>query len=266
VQIAFSSLACPGWSVEQIAEAAVRYGYDAIEWRLADGELLGPRTSDDVWESIATCGVPSVCLDTSATFVTSDAERRRKAVAISTAMGERAKQIGAPAIRVFAGQVDGDPSLLIGPTRDALAAAAATMPDAVALVIETHDAWSRGSDVMRLVPPTPKRSGGANGVGVLWDVAHSVRAGESPRETLAHIGVPGLVHVKDARGSELVHLGDGEVPLGDTIAALRDVGYDGALSLEWEKLWHPELDEPDAVLPRAVRYLRDLLGAGSSSG
>ena len=48
--------------------------------------------------------------------------------------------------------------------------------------------------------------------------------------------------------------------------ALADGGYDGALSLEWEKLWHPDLDEPNVVLPRAITYLRDLLGAGSSSG
>jgi sugar phosphate isomerase/epimerase len=257
MRIAFSSLACPGWTVEQIADAARRYDYDSIEWRLADGELLGPRTSDDVWKRIASCGLPCVCLDTSATFVTDDADRRAKAIVIATAMGERAQQIGAPAIRVFAGQTDGDAAPLIEPTRDALAAAAATMPDDVALLIETHDAWSRGSDILRLR---------AHGVGVLWDVAHSVRAGESPRETLEHIGIPGLVHVKDADGPSLVHLGDGTIPLADVVTALRDVGYDGALSLEWEKLWHPELDEPDVVLPRALAYLRDLVGAGSSSG
>jgi sugar phosphate isomerase/epimerase len=252
VRIAFSSLACPGWSVEQIAGAAGRYGYDAVEWRLADGELLGPRTDDGVWERIASCGVQAVCLDTSAAFVQADSGRRMKAIEMASAMGERARQIGAPAIRVFAGQVaDGvDVDALVEPTRDALAAAAATMPDDVALLIETHDEWSRGADVMRLV---------TGDVGVLWDVAHSVRAGESPRETLSHVGVPGLVHVKDAKGPKLVHLGEGDVPLDDTIAKLRDVGYAGALSLEWEKLWHPELDDADVVLPRAMDVLRRLI-------
>jgi fatty-acyl-CoA synthase len=252
VRIAFSSLACPGWTVEQIADAAGRYGYDAIEWRLADGELLGPRTPRHVWERIAACGVPAVCLDTSAAFVQADDGGRAKAVAMSTAMGERAKQIGAPAIRVFAGQVAEDVNVetLIGPTREALAAAGATMPSDVALLIETHDAWSRGADIARLVP---------DGVGVLWDVAHSVRADESPRETLEHIGVPGLVHVKDAAGPKLVHLGEGDVPLDETIAALRGVGYDGALSLEWEKLWHPGLDDPGIALPRALSVLRALV-------
>lgn len=248
MRIAFSSLACPGWTVEQIAEAATRYGYDAVEWRLADGELLGPRTSEGVWERIATCGVPALCLDTSAVFVTDDADRRAQAIAIATAMGARAEQIGAPAIRVFAGRTEFDVDALVDPTRTALAAAAATMPDGVSLLIETHDDWSRGADIARLC---------ADGVAVLWDVAHSVRAGESPRETLGHIGVPGLVHAKDARGEQLVHLGEGEVPLVATVAALCDVGYEGGLTFEWEKLWHPQLDEPDVALPRAAAYLRD---------
>ena len=65
---------------------------------------------------------------------------------------------------------------------------------------------------------------------------------------------PGSCTSRTLGGPKLVHLGDGDVPLDETIAALRDVGYDGALTLEWEKLWHPELDEPDVALPRAIAY------------
>ena len=179
MRIAFSSLACPGWTVEQIADAAGRYGYDAIEWRLADGELLGPRTPDTVWQRIATCGLPAVCLDTSAVFVTDDDTRRAKAIAIATAMGDRAQQIGAPAIRVFGGAIPETATRddLLGPTGSALAAACASMPEGVACLVETHDAWSTGAEMAALL-------GLADGAGVLWDVAHTVRAGESPRQTL----------------------------------------------------------------------------------
>jgi sugar phosphate isomerase/epimerase len=256
VQLAFSSLACPGWTVERIADAAGRYGYDAIEWRLADGELLGPRTDDRVWERIATCGVPAVCLDTSAVFVQGDDDRRAKAIAMAKAMGEHASMIGAPTIRVFGGAIpDGTTrDAILGPTRDALAAAARAMPDGVGLLIETHDAWSSGAEIAALVD-------GLDTVGVLWDVAHTWRSGEDPRQTLEHIGVPGLVHVKDANGDALTHLGEGSVPLHETVKALRDAGYDGPLSLEWEKLWHPDLDDADVILPRAIDFLRAIAAA-----
>lgn len=254
MRIAFSSLACPGWTVEQIAGAARRYGYDAIEWRLADGHLLSPKTPDAVWERIATCGVPTVCLDTSAVFVQALDADRAQAIAHAKVMGKRASQIGAPAIRVFGGAIPDGLSFahILEPTRRALTKTCESIPDDVACLIETHDSWSKGSDVASLIK-------GLGGLGVLWDVAHTWRSGESPRETLAAIGVPGLVHVKDADGAKLVHLGEGTVPLPEIVDALRDAGYDGALSLEWEKLWHPDLDEPDVVLPRAIDHLRALL-------
>jgi sugar phosphate isomerase/epimerase len=73
-----------------------------------------------------------------------------------------------------------------------------------------------------------------------------------------------LVHVKDARRSgddwELVPLGDGEVPVRKSLAALDAVGYDGWLTVEWEKRWHPELAEPEVALPRDAETLKRWLG------
>ena len=43
-------------------------------------------------------------------------------------------------------------------------------------------------------------------------------------------------------------LGEGEVPIFDAINALISGGYKGFYSFEWEKLWHPELAEPEMAL------------------
>lgn len=248
MRIAFSSLACPESTVEQIADAARRYRYAGIEWRLADGALLSPRTPDDVWERIASCGVDAVCLDTSAVFVQADDDGRAKAVRHTVSMGSHAERIGAPCLRVFGGPIPDGHSrdALIGPTRDALAEAASKTPAGIDVLVETHDAWSRGVDVAQL------------GVGVVWDIAHTLRSGESPKETLGNIGVPGLVHIKDAVGEKLTHLGEGKLPLEDAIGALVGTGYDGWLSFEWEKLWHPDLDDANLALPKARAFLQEL--------
>ena len=39
----------------------------------------------------------------------------------------------------------------------------------------------------------------------------------------------------------------------ESLAALRAAGYDGWLTVEWEKRWHPELAEPEVALPRERR-------------
>jgi hypothetical protein len=52
MKLAFSSLACPGWTIEETVAAAVRYGYQAIEWRLADGETIEPDIPAEVLTTI----------------------------------------------------------------------------------------------------------------------------------------------------------------------------------------------------------------------
>ena len=44
MRLAYSTLAYPRWTVEEAVAATVRCGYDAIEWRLADGAIIEPDT------------------------------------------------------------------------------------------------------------------------------------------------------------------------------------------------------------------------------
>jgi len=37
-------------------------------------------------------------------------------------------------------------------------------------------------------------------------------------------------------------------------------GYDGYLTLEWEKRWVPELAEPEVAFPQFVAFMRQSLG------
>ncbi|MEI9909046.1 MAG: hypothetical protein WDO71_04880 [Bacteroidota bacterium] len=51
-------------------------------------------------------------------------------------------------------------------------------------------------------------------------------------------------------------LGQGEVPIFEAVDLLIKGGYKGYYSFEWEKLWHPELEEPAIALadyPKAMK-------------
>jgi sugar phosphate isomerase/epimerase len=69
MKLAFTTLACPGWTLEQAVAAAQRYGYAGIELRLLDGELLRPNldsaTRRRVREVCDAAGLAIVCVDTS---------------------------------------------------------------------------------------------------------------------------------------------------------------------------------------------------------
>jgi hypothetical protein len=45
-------------------------------------------------------------------------------------------------------------------------------------------------------------------------------------------------------------------PLKDAAELLARDGYDGRYTLEWEKAWHPYIDEPEEVFPSFVATMR----------
>jgi sugar phosphate isomerase/epimerase len=65
-------------------------------------------------------------------------------------------------------------------------------------------------------------------------------------------------------GWQLVPLGEGEVPVREMIGLLAAGGYDGWISVEWEKYWHPEIEGPEIALPQHLeelqKWIRDLAG------
>ena len=59
-------------------------------------------------------------------------------------------------------------------------------------------------------------------------------------------------HIKDAKNSRrqfrIRLLGHGDSPIFDAIDILYKDGYKGFYSFEWEKLWHPDIAEPEIAL------------------
>ena len=55
---------------------------------------------------------------------------------------------------------------------------------------------------------------------------------------------------------QYVFLGKGDVPIMNALQILSADGYPGFYSFEWEKLWHPEIAEPELALadyPQAIK-------------
>ena len=101
--------------------------------------------------------------------------------------------------------------------------------------------------------------------GALWDTLHPCRVGELPTETAERLGERCRhVHVKDGRPAngenwELTLLGEGAVPVPEILSTLHTRHYDGWLSVEWEKKWHPEIAEPEIAIPQHAEILRQYL-------
>jgi sugar phosphate isomerase/epimerase len=246
--------------VEQVAERTREYGYDGVELRLLDGELFGPDLDAAerrrVREVFSGAGLPLATLDTSVRIAADDAPAEDLKGWI-----ELAGEWGAPHLRVFGGARD-DLTLDQSIDRASLALeqiAPVAEAQGVGIAIETHDVFASAATVGRVLERVPSPA-----VGALWDTHHPYRMGEQPAQVWELLrGRVVHTHVKDARrhgdGWDLVLLGQGEVPVREDLDLLRENGYDGWVAVEWEKKWHPEIEEPEVALPQHLALLRQWL-------
>jgi len=216
------------------------YGYDGLAVRVLDLDVE-PSARRILEES----DVPLVSVDTSIALARPFDQDLPVAL-------ELAAEWRAPAVRVFGGEsadLD-DIARRLEPALDLARSLGVTV------ALETHDAFSSAVLVGRLLDRVDDPAFAA-----VWDLHHPYRVGESADAVLASLGSRiRLVHVKDARADGLlVPLGDGDLPVREDLALLLESGYDGWLTVEWEKRWHPELAEPEIALPHELETLRDWL-------
>jgi sugar phosphate isomerase/epimerase len=141
-----------------------------------------------------------------------------------------------------------------------------TKGSAVTVVVESHGEFATSPPLLEII-----RGADHPNVAFLWDAHHTCVAGESPAETFKQLGrYVRHTHLKDSRapkGDEnrrrYVLTGSGEVPVKETVKVLAAGGYRGYYSFEWEKRWHPEIEEPEVAIPHYAKVIgRYLAEAG----
>lgn len=276
MKLAFSTLGCPNWELPQITKAAQRLGFDAVELRALGGSLDLLSRPEFAVEEIANTrryfdqeGIKICCVDTSCSFHSVNAQERSDQVDAAIAHASLAAQLGAPLIRVFPDKIQAGAGR--EQTRDFIAESlqqiAQQMPNEVCVALETHGDFARTEAAAEIVTLANHPN-----VKLIWDVANSLAAGDSI-EVAARTVQPHLVHIhlRDARPipeSEYwlpVLVGQGNVSFAETLAVIEKSQYDAYVSFEWEKYWHPEIEEPDVALPNFINAVRNLTGNESDT-
>ena len=301
MKFSFSTLACPDWTWQDIIANGTRYGYDGVEVRLLEQEtdlLQRPEFQRSRLPArrreLADAGFRISGLASSVHFDEPDAAQRTTQLQTGRAYLDLARELGAEFIRVFGDVVppkdDPQRETAMHHIADGLQSLGEyAEPLGMQVVIETHGDYSGSQLVAQTLQLVE-----SDAVGVLWDTHHPWRFLAEPLdETFARIGnwVNLDTHWKDSvsqlrragsttdeaaskahalmtghRHADYVLFGGGEFPIADCLRLLQNSDYAGWFCYEWEKAWHPEIEDPEVALPlfpEKMRRMAELVTNGT---
>jgi sugar phosphate isomerase/epimerase len=267
-RISFSTLGCPNWTWKQILEQADRMGYAGIEIRGVKGEmdltkvpeLQGSRLAETK-KDLAALGLVVTDLGASAHMHDKDPATREKQLDEGRRFIDLAHAMDVKYVRVFGDKIpEGEPKEEVMKRVEGgfQTLAEYAKPAAVTVLIESHGDFTKSTDLQEILTRVA-----SDHFALLWDAHHTFVAGhEQPAETYARIGKwVRHTHLKDSvalPGGEdrrYVLLGTGQVPVKEQVRVLAKGGYSGFYSLEWEKGWHPEIEEPEVAFPQYAKVM-----------
>jgi sugar phosphate isomerase/epimerase len=268
--ITFSTLGCPKWPWKQVLEQAAKMGYAGIELRGIQMQMdltkLPEFTGTRIAESrkdLAALDLKISDLGASARMHEADPKVRAAQLNEGRRFVDLAHQLGVPYVRVFGDKIPpGEPkSAVVARVIDGLRTLGEhARTSGVTIIIESHGDFTDSPTLADLL-----KGAGMPSVALLWDAHHTFVAGkEQPAATFAKLGsYVRHTHLKDSRpegdGVRYVLTGSGTVPVRDTVAVLARGGYKGFYGFEWEKGWHPEIEEPEVAFPHFVEMMKKYL-------
>jgi len=267
--LSFSTLGCPDWDFTKITDFAVQHGFRGIELRGLQRQMdltLSPEfnTAESRKKTMGLLkkkGLKLVNLGASANLHTSDAAERKKQLDEARKFIDLAHELSCPYIRVFPNNLppEREKEDTIHLIAEGLSELGNYAKDkSVMVLMETHGDLVHASDILEVMQLAANPH-----TGLVWDISNMWTITKEPPSEVYELLKPYIrhTHLKDAKlvngKLDYAFLGKGEVPVFEAIDLLAKDGYKGYYSFEWEKLWHPEIADPELAFADYAQVMKD---------
>ena len=267
MKLSISTLGCPGKDLDEVLALLKTADVHGLEVRGIGGELNAekitcflPENREETLAKLRANNISLVCLDTSVSL--HDASKYEKNVEECLAAIRLCREVGFPAIRVFGNDLsdgEGREEELATIKKLGLLLCDAARDAGVEVWLEIHGTINTVENlaaVLDVLGPHPA-------FGIIWDIMHTDRAYGDKWDPVYRLIRPFIrhVHIKDHLRDSTppfarVLLGHGHIPIDDIVHRLEKDGYRGYYSLEWEKLWNPQIEEPEIAFPQFAEYMK----------
>lgn len=269
MKLAMSTVACPDWTLEQVASFAEEAGYQGVELRTfgsgstqfaCDPALTDP---EKVRRLFAPTGCSVACIATSTGYDQPISPPGIGHILGGTPQGVRetgwavdlAARLEAPIVRVFGYQIPGSESRSSALARivDRLELAVATARNTgVRLALENGGSFPTAASISELLDRVNSPL-----LGAAYSPAIAALSGE---DFTGGINVLGerlfSVKLKDFSYGVPCALGEGELPTRAVVDVLAQSGFSGWVTYEYDRAWVPgaKSDERDVLIRSAKNY------------
>jgi len=266
--LSFSTLGCPDWTFKTILNFASENGYNGVEIRGIQRQLdLSKCPEFSSKENILATRrlieekkLKIVDLGSSAAMHHADAAERKKNLDEAKNFIQLAQQLNCHYIRVFPNNFPKEQAR--NETIDLIIKGLLELGDyakdtGVTVLMETHGDLIWIADLEKIMQAVNHPN-----VGLVWDIVNMWAITKEP-PAKAYARLKKYIyhtHIKDLKfvdGKEkYALLGKGDAPIFEAIDILAKDGYKGYYSFEWEKLWHPEIEEPEVALDEYPKVMK----------
>ncbi|CAM4215441.1 sugar phosphate isomerase/epimerase [Cytophagaceae bacterium 50C-KIRBA] len=258
--LSFSTLGCPSWNFSQVIQQAVENKYSGIEIRGIKGDLdlpansiFSPTNISSTRRQVEDAGLKIVNLGSSSNMHFLDPKKRQSNLDEAKKYIELANHLSCPFIRVFPNDLPKDQ-----PEKETVNAIIQSLIElgdfaktsGVKVLLESHGKVIKSDMLLHIMQETNHAH-----VGLVWDFFNMWSITKEPPAIVYSLLKKYILHthIKDAIvsdvGEKYTLLGEGHAPIREALHALKLGGYAGYYSFEWEKLWHPEIQEPEIAIP-----------------
>jgi fatty-acyl-CoA synthase len=272
MKLTFSTLGCPELDWAETCAMAKDTGFAGFEVRdlgeeTFDYHAFRPENRDKIKAQMKQQGIVISCFS-------SDLALRDPALSERARMEIRnyidlAAAMGTEFVRVLADESaqpvhDVDDEIVLGTLRELAPYAEAK---GVTLLIETNGVYCDTSRLRDLLTNVK-----SDAVGALWDIHHPYRwGGETPEKTVQNLGsLIKYAHFKDSiadAGGAIKYklMGEGDLPVGDAVNALRSIDFNGFISFEWLRRYSTDSEDSGVAFPHFVNYMTQFAGVDRQS-
>ena len=267
--IAVSTLGCPKWDWNTIVGNASQWGFAALELRGIQDQMDLPKCPEfagtrlqGTLRDLSAAGLAISDLGASAQMHEPDPKKRAAHMDEARRFIDLARELHAPYVRVFPNQfVAGEEKhVTFARISDGLHELGEyARPAGVTIIVESHGEFRRAEDLIPILEGAKSKN-----VAFLWDAHHTCVEGEKPADTFRELGkYTRHTHLKDSvpipgkpkDDRHYVLTGTGDIPVKETVRVLATNGYSGYYCFEWEKRWHPDIDEPEVAFPHYAKTM-----------